>query len=91
MKKSEAGPQRKAAFSPEYGEKRVKLRIRNGRQDVSYYYTDPDGVWKKIGRSHDISGFHHNVFGRFIFVRPGIYAAGSGTTRFAHFRYRSLD
>jgi len=37
-----------------------------------------------------VSGIHHNVFGGFLSLKVGVYAAGSGTVRLRDFRYRAL-
>jgi xylan 1,4-beta-xylosidase len=39
----------------------------------------------------DVSGYHHNVAGGFLALKPAIYAAGTGAVTFHHFRYRALD
>jgi beta-xylosidase len=41
-------------------------------------------------RQMEVSGYHHNVRGGFMMLRPGIYAAGSGTARFRNVRYQAL-
>jgi xylan 1,4-beta-xylosidase len=38
----------------------------------------------------EVSGYHHNVCGGFLMLRPGLYAAGDGEARFRAFRYRAL-
>jgi hypothetical protein len=38
----------------------------------------------------EVSGYHHNVRGGFMSLRPALYAAGSGEARFRDFRYRAL-
>lgn len=74
-----------------YAEKRIRLKIKNDRQDASYYYASPDGDWIKLERSDDISGFQHNIFGQHSSIRPGFYVTGTGTARFEYFRYKALD
>ena len=39
----------------------------------------------------EVSGYHHNVAGKFLSLRPGLYASGRGRVRFLDFRYRALD
>ena len=39
----------------------------------------------------EVSGYHHNVAGQFLALKPAIYAAGEGQVRFRDFRYRALD
>ncbi len=74
-----------------YGEKRIRLKIKNDRQDASYYYASPDGDWIKLERSDDISGFQHNIFGHHSSIRPGFYVTGNGKARFEYFRYTALS
>ena len=74
-----------------YSEKRIRLKIKNDRQDASYYYASPDGEWIKLERSDDISGFQHNIFGRHSSIRPGFYVTGNGKARFEYFRYTALS
>jgi len=71
-------------------QKRIKLRLRNDHQDASAYYQDTEGRWVKLERSDDISGLQHNVYGGFLSIRPGIFAAGQDTATFTYFRYRPL-
>lgn len=39
---------------------------------------------------YEVSGYHHNVGGGFLSLRPALFAAGSGEVRFRRFRYRAL-
>ena len=39
----------------------------------------------------EVSGYHHNVAGQFLALKPALYAAGSGAVRFLDFQYRALD
>jgi xylan 1,4-beta-xylosidase len=39
----------------------------------------------------EVSGYHHNVAGKFLALKPAIYASGTGAVRFRNFRYRALD
>jgi len=38
----------------------------------------------------EVSGYHHNVRGGFLMLRPGLYAAGAGEARFRTVRFRAL-
>jgi xylan 1,4-beta-xylosidase len=73
-----------------YPQKRIKLRLRNDRQDASAYYQNGQGRWVKLERSDDISAMQHNLYGGFISIRPGIFAAGQGKATFTYFTYRGL-
>ncbi|CEH40218.1 hypothetical protein XACJK4_150001 [Xanthomonas citri pv. citri] len=39
----------------------------------------------------EVSGYHHNVAGKFLALKPALYAAGPGQVEFRNFRYRALD
>ncbi len=39
----------------------------------------------------EVSGYHHNVRGGFLSLKPGLYCAGSGEARFRDFQYKVLD
>lgn len=55
-------------------------------------HTSRDGeTWEKYPVQMEVSGYHHNTVGRFLSLRPGLYAAGDGDVRFLDFRYRALD
>jgi xylan 1,4-beta-xylosidase len=38
----------------------------------------------------EVLGYHHNVRGGFLMLRPGLYAAGPGEARFRDFRFAAL-
>lgn len=71
--------------------RRMKMRLRNNRHIVSFW-TNGDGgkTWVKFDRGMEVSGYHHNVRGGFMMLKPGFYAAGQGAARFRDFRYRAL-
>ena len=72
-----------------YGQ-RLKMRLRNDRHIVAFH-TSADGVtWKRFDRGMEVSGYHHNVRGGFLMLKPGLYAAGEGEARFRNFIYRTL-
>jgi len=67
------------------------LRVTNNRHIVTIH-TSQDGVqWEKYPIQMEVSGYHHNVAGGFLALKPAIYAAGQGQVKFRHFRYRALD
>ena len=69
---------------------RLFLRLTNDSHIVTLH-TGPDGAaWTKFGVQMEVSGYHHNVAGDFLSLRPGLYAAGTGKVRFNNFRYRAL-
>jgi beta-xylosidase len=68
----------------------MKMRLRNARHIVAFH-TSADGVtWKRFDRGMEVSGYHHNVRGGFLMLKPAIYAAGTGEVRFRNFVYRAL-
>ncbi|CAN5306654.1 family 43 glycosylhydrolase [soil metagenome] len=69
---------------------RMLMRLRNDHHIVSFH-TSSDGVtWKRFDRGMEVSGYHHNVRGGFLMLKPGLYAAGKGAARFRNFKYRAL-
>ncbi|MEH0195420.1 family 43 glycosylhydrolase [Caulobacter sp. CCNWLY153] len=70
--------------------RRLRLKIRNDEHVVTYWYSHDDGrTWTRHGTRMEVSGMHHNVFGGFISLKLGIYAAGSGQVRLRDFVYRA--
>jgi beta-xylosidase len=68
----------------------IRLRLRNDRHIVTIHYSADGKTWSKFGTGMEVSGYHHNVAGEFLSLRPAIYAAGSGEVRFSDFRYKAL-
>ena len=69
----------------------LRLRLRNDRHIVTIFYSSDGKSWRRFGTAMEVSGYHHNVAGEFLSLRPAIYAAGSGEVRFRQFTYRALD
>ncbi len=70
----------------------MRMRVVNRRHIVSYYTSGDHGkTWVKFDRGMEVSGYHHNVRGGFLMLRPGLYAAGPGETRFRNFTFTALD
>jgi xylan 1,4-beta-xylosidase len=70
--------------------KRMLMRLKNDHHIISFH-TSSDGVtWKRFDRGMEVSGYHHNVRGGFLMLKPGLYAAGSGEARFKNFKYKAL-
>jgi len=70
---------------------RMLMRLRNDRHIVSFHTSGDDGqTWKRFDRGMEVSGYHHNVRGGFLMLKPGLYAAGKGRARFRNFTYRAL-
>jgi len=74
-----------------YG-KRLRMRVTNNRHIVSFHLSGDGGAtWKRFDRGMEVSGYHHNVRGGFMMLKPGLYAAGDGSARFRDFRYTALS
>jgi beta-xylosidase len=85
------GTERPATLAASAKGGRLWLRITNNRHVVTLH-SSPDGVaWTKYPVQMEVSGYHHNVAGGFLALKPSLYAAGDGAVRFRHFRYRALD
>jgi beta-xylosidase len=73
---------------------KLRLRVTNDRHVVSFHWSDSGSdatrVWTKYDVQMEVSGYHHNVAGDFLSLRPGIYVAGKGEARFANLRFRAL-
>jgi len=85
-----------------YGEERPKqlaagpggelwIRVRNDRHIVTIHTSADGKTWTKYPVQMEVSGYHHNVAGKFLALKPAIYAAGDGQVRFLDFRYGALD
>lgn len=70
---------------------KLQLRITNDRHIVTIHHSRDGKTWQKYGVQMEVSGYHHNVAGKFLALKPAIYAAGNGRVHFRDFRYRALD
>jgi len=68
----------------------VGIRVRNDRNIVTFSYSRDGKTWTQHPWQMEVSGFHHNVFGGFLSLKPAIYSAGAGSVRIRDFRYRAL-
>ncbi len=66
------------------------LRLRNDRHIVTLWYSVDGERWTKHWLQCEVSGYHHNVAGGFLSLRPALIASGSGEVRFRNFQYRVL-
>jgi beta-xylosidase len=70
--------------------RRLHVRLRNHHHVVTVWYS-PDGTnWTRHWINFEVSGYHHNVAGGFLSLRPALLATGTGEVRFRNFRYRAL-
>jgi xylan 1,4-beta-xylosidase len=73
-----------------YG-RRMRIRIANTRHIVAIHTSGDEGkTWHRFDRGMEVSGYHHNVRGGFLMLRPGLYSAGTGEARFRDFRFTAL-
>lgn len=73
-----------------YG-RRLRMRVTNREHIVSFRLSGDGGTtWKRFDRGMEVSGYHHNVRGGFLMLRPGLYSAGTGEAKFRDFRFRAL-
>ncbi len=73
-----------------YGRK-MRIRIANKRHIVAIHTSGDGGkTWRRFDRGMEVSGYHHNVRGGFLMLRPGLYSAGRGEARFSNFKFEAL-
>jgi beta-xylosidase len=71
--------------------RRMRLRLTNREHIVSIHTSGDNGLtWQRFDRGMEVSGYHHNVRGGFLALKPGLYSAGSGAARFRDFQYKAL-
>ncbi|HXC55407.1 MAG TPA: family 43 glycosylhydrolase [Rhizomicrobium sp.] len=76
--------------TPALSGNRLFLRLANDNHIVTLHHSVDGAAWTKFGVQMEVSGYHHNVAGDFLSLRPALYAAGSGEARFRNFRYAAL-
>jgi xylan 1,4-beta-xylosidase len=71
--------------------RRMRMRVTNNRHIVSFHTSGDNGAtWRRFDRGMEVSGYHQNVRGGFLMLRPGLYSAGDGEAHFRDFRFRAL-
>jgi xylan 1,4-beta-xylosidase len=83
------GLERRVAGLP-FATRRLCLRVKNDHHIVTCHYRPRGGAWTRFPVQMEVSGYHHNVAYDFLSLRPALYAAGSGPTRFRQLIYRAL-
>ncbi|WP_422933291.1 family 43 glycosylhydrolase [Sinomonas sp. P47F7] len=68
----------------------LHLRLVNRGQVGSFYYSS-DGMTWTLHRSYEVSGYHHNVAGKYLSLRPAFFAAGEGTLKMRSMNYTPLQ
>ncbi len=70
----------------------LRLRLTNNRNILTMHSSQDRGAsWQKFDVQMEVSGYHHNVAGDFLSLRPALYVAGGGEARFSNFRYEALS
>jgi xylan 1,4-beta-xylosidase len=83
------GLERTRGRAPE-APRKLRLRVTNDRHIVTFHWSDDAGrTWNKYDVQMEVSGYHHNVAGDFLSLRPGIYVAGAGEARFSRLRFQA--
>ena len=65
---------------------KVCLKLVYDHNDLLYYYSIDGIKWIRIDFAVEMSGYHD-----WGYLRPGIYAAGTGNVRFKDFKYNGLE
>jgi beta-xylosidase len=84
------GVERPARLAPSAKGGRLWLRVTNNRHIVTFHTSRDGRTWTKYPVQMEVSGYHHNVAGGFLALKPSLYAAGKGKVHFRDFRYRAL-
>ncbi|MBD3835366.1 family 43 glycosylhydrolase [Brevundimonas sp.] len=70
----------------------LRLKVVNDRNIVTFALSRDGGrSWERQEFRAEVSGLNHNVFGGFLSLKVGLYAAGNGAVRFEDFRYRAIQ
>jgi xylan 1,4-beta-xylosidase len=70
--------------------RRCFVRLRNDHHVVTMWHSADGERWTKHWLQLEVSGYHHNVAGGFLGLRPALLATGGGEVRFRNFKYRAL-
>ena len=82
---------RSAAARPIPTGTRMRMRVTNDRHIVTFDTSGDGGKnWVRFDRGMEVSGYHHNVRGGFLMLRPGLYAAGEGEARIRDWRFQAV-
>ena len=67
------------------------FKLVNDNHQVSYFYSLDGENWNTYPSGAEVSGLHHNTFGKFRSLRVGVFATGEGEVTFKNFTYKGLD
>ncbi|MCC9643850.1 family 43 glycosylhydrolase [Rhodopirellula sp. JC740] len=73
------------------GEKIRFLRVTLSNMTANLYVSEDGEDWTKCSRTFELSGYDHNVLGSFSYLRPAIYAEGTGKAAVHSFEYSPLS
>jgi len=62
------------------------LRLVND-DNVGSFFHSVNGLTWTLEFSAEVSGYHHNIAGGFLSVRPALYVSGSGAATFTNLQY----
>ena len=69
----------------------LRIRLTNIENIVTWHTSHDDGKsWQLHPLRMEVSGINHNVFGEFLSLRIGLYAAGEGSVLLKDFVYRAI-
>jgi beta-xylosidase len=66
------------------------LRVRNDRHIVTFHHSEDGKAWTKFDVQMEVSGYHHNVAGDFLSLRPALFCAGAGEAAISRLEFRAL-
>ena len=69
---------------------RLWLRLRNDRHIVTLHHSADGRAWTRFDVQMEVSGYHHNVAGDFLSLRPALFCAGPGAAAFSSLEFRAL-
>ncbi len=67
----------------------VRLKIVNDRNEVDFWVGTVGRALRKLPESADVSGYHHENFGGYLSLRPGLFCTGEGSAVFRRFEYHA--
>jgi xylan 1,4-beta-xylosidase len=73
------------------GAGRIRIRLENRDHIVTWHYRPDKGNWVRHPWRMEVSGMHHNVFGGFTSLKPGLFSLGKGTVTFRDFKYQGPE
>jgi len=83
------GLQRNRA-KPQGAGRKLRLRVTNDHHVVTIHHSQDGKAWTKFDVQMEVSGYHHNVAGDFLALRPAIFVAGKGEAAFSRLGFRAL-